>query len=327
MCGIEAYFYKPPASHLIKATQPFERLNLDFKGPLPTSDRNSYILTVVDEFSRFPFAFPCSDVSTATVIGCLNQLFAIFGMPAYVHSDRGASFMSKELGDYLTSKGIATSRTTPYRPQCNGQTERYNGIIWNAVKLTLRTRELEVSKWNIVLADALHSIRSLLCTATNTTPHERFFNFQRRSSSGYSIPSWLTTPGKVLLRRHIRHSKHDPLVDEVELVSANPSYALVRFPSGREDTVSIRDLAPHVKTAVDVNDAEASGSEKLHGTTETDGENDSTEGAHGTDDDTTRETTAAENVALESPDTAPAVRRSSRLRHKPDRYGCSRMNE
>ena len=82
-----------------------------------------------------------------------------------------------------------------------------------------------------------------------------------------------------------------------------------------------------MKTAVDVNDAEASGSEKLHGTTETDGENDSTEGAHGTDDDTTRETTAAENVALETPDTPPAVRRSSRLRHKPDRYGCSRMDE
>lgn len=241
-------FYKPPVSHLIKATQPFERLSVDFKGPLPTSGGYLYLLTIVDEFSRFPFAFPCSDISSSTVIKCFNQLFAIFGMPAYIHSDRGTSFMSKELADFLTSKGIATSRTTPYNPQCNGQTERYNGIIWNAVKLALRTKQLDVSKWCLVLADALHSIRSLLCTATNCTPHERFFNYQRRSCTGYSIPSWLTDADKVLLRRHVRHSKHDPLVDEVKLVSTNPNYALVRFDSGREDTVSIRDLAPCPQT-------------------------------------------------------------------------------
>ena len=44
-------FFKPLVSHLIKATQPFERLNVDFKGPLPTSNRNSYLLTIVDEFT------------------------------------------------------------------------------------------------------------------------------------------------------------------------------------------------------------------------------------------------------------------------------------
>ena len=84
-------FFKPPTSHLIKATQPFERLNIDFKGPLPSTSRSKYILTIVNEFSRFPFAYPRQDVSTRTVIGCLNQLYAIFGMPAYVHS------MSSEL--------------------------------------------------------------------------------------------------------------------------------------------------------------------------------------------------------------------------------------
>ena len=66
--------------------------------------------------------------------------------------------------------------------------------------------------------------------------------YQRRSSSGYSIPTWLTNPGKVLLKRHVHHSKYDPFVDKVELLNANPHYALVHFPSGKEDNVSIRDL-------------------------------------------------------------------------------------
>nr|XP_045591172.1 uncharacterized protein LOC123753226 [Procambarus clarkii] len=107
-------FYKFDSGHLIKATQPFERLNIDFKG---SHSRNKYILTVVDEFSRFP----CSDMTTGTLIECLVQLFAIFGMPAYIHSDRETSFMSKELKGFLLKKVVATSRTTPYNPRGNGQ--------------------------------------------------------------------------------------------------------------------------------------------------------------------------------------------------------------
>ncbi|KAL7637910.1 UNVERIFIED_CONTAM: hypothetical protein RMT77_011523 [Armadillidium vulgare] len=97
--------------------------------------------------------------------------------------------------------------------------------------------------WELVLPDALHSIRSLLCTATNATPHERLFSFPRKTSLGLSIPSWLVEPGSVLLKKYVR-CKDDPLVEEVQLLEANPQFAHVRFPNGREDTVSIRDLAP-----------------------------------------------------------------------------------
>jgi RNase H-like domain found in reverse transcriptase/Integrase core domain/Reverse transcriptase (RNA-dependent DNA polymerase)/Aspartyl protease len=237
-------YCKPIQSHLIKATQPFERLNIDFKGPLPTCNKNEYFLMIVDEYSRFPFVFPCPDMTTTTVIDCLCQLFALFGMPAYIHSDRGSSFMSKELREFLTSKGIATSRTTSYNPQGNGQAERYNGTIWKAVTMALKTRGLPTEYWQTVLPDALHSVRSLLSTATNATPHERIFGFTRRSSSGQSIPSWLCEPGTVLMKRQVRRSKTEPLVDEVKLLHANPNYAYVRLNDGRETTVSTRHLAP-----------------------------------------------------------------------------------
>ena len=65
---VKPRFYKPPYVPLIKATQPFERLSIDFKGPLPSSSNNRYILTVVDEYSRFPFAFPTKNINTSTVI-------------------------------------------------------------------------------------------------------------------------------------------------------------------------------------------------------------------------------------------------------------------
>jgi len=133
-------FYRPEKSNLVKATQPFERLSIDLKGPLPSSTRNKYMLTIVDEYSRFPFAIPCADMKASTVYQSLCYLFSIFGVSSYVHSDRGTSFMSKELRDYLHANGIATSRTTPYNPQGNGQVERYNGTIWKAITLALKTQ-------------------------------------------------------------------------------------------------------------------------------------------------------------------------------------------
>lgn len=229
---------------LIKATSPFERLNLDFKGPLPSKTPNKYILTIIDEFSRFPFAYACKDMTSATVIKCLNDLFSTFGTPAYIHSDRGTSFLSDELRKYLTSLGTACSRTTPYNPQGNGLVERLNGTLWRTIQLCLRSNNADISDWEKGLSTALHSIRSLLCTGTNATPHERMFNHPRRSGNGQSLPTWLQSPGPVFMKKNVRNSKYEPAVEEVELLQCNPEYSYVRLPDGRETTVSNRSLAP-----------------------------------------------------------------------------------
>ena len=86
---IKPIFYHPPKAELIKATQPFGWLSLDFKGPLPTSSKNRFLLTVVDECFRFLFAFPCANTDAKTVIACLSQLFTLFDMTNFIHSDRG----------------------------------------------------------------------------------------------------------------------------------------------------------------------------------------------------------------------------------------------
>ena len=94
-------------------------------------------------------------------------------MPAYIHSDRGSGFMNVELKTFLHQKGIATSRTTSYNPEGNGQVERGNGTVWKAINLALKTHQLPVNYWQEVISNALHSVRSLLCATTNATPHER----------------------------------------------------------------------------------------------------------------------------------------------------------
>ena len=36
---VKPSFHRPENAHLVKATQPLERLNIDFKGPLPSTDK------------------------------------------------------------------------------------------------------------------------------------------------------------------------------------------------------------------------------------------------------------------------------------------------
>ena len=208
-------FHRMQEETLIKATKVFERISIDFKGPLPSSSNNKYILMVIDEYSRFSFAFPCSNMHSSTVINGLNQLFSLCGVPNFVHIDNGKSFLSKELKDFLLERGIASSRSSPYHPTGNSQVQRYNGIIWKSIRLALKTHNLPVSSWEAVLPDALQSVRSLFNTTTNYTPHELFLNFNRRSPSGKSLPAWLSTPGAVLLRKFVKVHKNDDLVEEV----------------------------------------------------------------------------------------------------------------
>ena len=105
--------------------------------------------------------------------------------------------------------------------------------------MACRSKNLPIKYWQNVLPDALYSLRSLLCTATNETPHERLLCFSHRSTSGCSGASWLTIP-----QVPCAHQKTEPLVDEVELIGANSHYAHIRYPDGRETTVSTRHPVP-----------------------------------------------------------------------------------
>ena len=100
---------------------------------------------MIDEYSRFPFAYPCRDMTSGIVTHCFNHLFSIFGMPDMVHNDRATDFLSGETQEYLLSKSISTSKTSRYNPQCNGQVEKLNGTLWKAIQVTLHSRKLQLS--------------------------------------------------------------------------------------------------------------------------------------------------------------------------------------
>ena len=109
----------------------------------------------------------------------------------------------------------------------------------------------------------------------------------------------MTSPGPVFLRRFVRQNKNENLVEEVDLIEANPTYASIRYSDGRESTVSVRDLAPC---------PEPHESPIPHGV---DSELETTEEAH----------IPNESPNNQEPDIQVEVRRSNRATKRPERYG------
>uniref|UniRef100_A0A5S6QZM1 RNA-directed DNA polymerase n=1 Tax=Trichuris muris TaxID=70415 RepID=A0A5S6QZM1_TRIMR len=73
----------------------FDHVHLDIVGPLPPSRGNSYLLTMVDRFTRWPEAVPIPNASAPVIARAfVSTLVARFGVPAAVTTDQGRQFQS-----------------------------------------------------------------------------------------------------------------------------------------------------------------------------------------------------------------------------------------
>ena len=144
---VKPQFFRSNQNVLIKVTQPMERLSLDFKGPVRSVNSNTYLLIVIDEFSRFPFVFPCKNTLTTTVIQCRDRLFALCGTASFIHTYNASSFSSYEFKQYLLKRRIACSRSSIYHSSGNVQAEKTMGTVWKAIQLALKTCNLPMSHY------------------------------------------------------------------------------------------------------------------------------------------------------------------------------------
>ena len=73
----------------------FDSLHVDLVGPLPESQGFTYLLTIVDRFTRWPEAILLSDISVAT---CAREFLynwvSRHGVPSTLTNDHGRQFVS-----------------------------------------------------------------------------------------------------------------------------------------------------------------------------------------------------------------------------------------
>jgi len=138
---------------------------------------------------------------------------------------------------------------------------------------------------------------------------------------GAALPSWLLSPGTVLLRRFVRN-KGEPMCDPVELIEANGNYAVIRHSDGQESTVSTSDLAPYprpheVRTQ---RPSEAPVLENSEGSQALDADSADVCDSGATPRDGELEVPDDGSPAPNCDSPVPMLRRSTRQRRPPDRY-------
>ncbi|XP_051236276.1 uncharacterized protein LOC127352145 [Dicentrarchus labrax] len=109
---------------------PFERLGMDIVGPVERSKSgNRYMLVITDYATKYPEVFPLKSVKAKTVAFSLVQFFSRVCFPQEILTDQGTNFMSTLLKQVYQLLGIKSLRTTPYHPQTDGLTERFNQTL------------------------------------------------------------------------------------------------------------------------------------------------------------------------------------------------------
>ena len=69
--------------------EPFSKIAIDIVGPLSrTKKGNKYILTVIDEVTRYPEAFPLPSIEAERIAQSLVQLFSRVGVARVILSDQ-----------------------------------------------------------------------------------------------------------------------------------------------------------------------------------------------------------------------------------------------
>jgi hypothetical protein len=116
---------------------PFETIALDFITKLPESQGYDSILTITDhDCTKAAIFIPCrEEINTeGTAALYIKHVFAHFGLPRKVISDRDPRFISKFMQEICRIMGIERNPSTAYHPRTDGQSERSNQWIETAIR-------------------------------------------------------------------------------------------------------------------------------------------------------------------------------------------------
>ena len=155
----EGGFPKAPLCPIV-ATAPLDLLHVDFTS-IDTmlepnqSPRVTNILVFQDHFMKHVLAYVTPDQTVKTVAKFLyGGYISVFGAPARLLSDKGASFRSSVIGEMCKILGIKQLQTMPYHPQTDRLVKSLHQMI---ICMIGKLGEDKKANWPSHLAEIAHT--------------------------------------------------------------------------------------------------------------------------------------------------------------------------
>ncbi|GJX58009.1 reverse transcriptase domain-containing protein, partial [Tanacetum coccineum] len=153
----------------IQVCEIFDVWGIDFMGPFPSSRGNKYILVAVDYLSKWVEAKALPTNDARVVCKFLKSLFARFGAPRAIISDRGTHFCNDQFAKVMQKYGVTHRLSTAYHPQTSGQVEVSNRGLKRILERTIGENR---ASWSDKLDDALWAFRTAYKTPIGCTPYK-----------------------------------------------------------------------------------------------------------------------------------------------------------
>ncbi len=152
----------------IKVGKPFERIGIDFVGPLKkTRKGNKYILVVTDYLTKWPEAKAMKEATADNVIEFIyKRIICTHGCPQVILSDRGTHFRNKLVDGLCEKFEIKHKLSSPYHPQTNGLVERFNRTLCESLAKVSENED----EWDKHINSVLFAYRTVKHNTTKKTP-------------------------------------------------------------------------------------------------------------------------------------------------------------
>nr|GEW02221.1 reverse transcriptase domain-containing protein [Tanacetum cinerariifolium] len=147
----------------------FDVWGIDFMGSFPSSRGNKYILVAVDYLPKWVEAKTLPTNDARVVFKFLKSLFARFGTPRAIISDRGTHFFNDQFAKVMLKYDVTHRLATAYHPQTSGQVEVSNHGLKRILERTIGANH---ASWSEKLDGALWAFRIAFKTPIGCTPYK-----------------------------------------------------------------------------------------------------------------------------------------------------------
>jgi IS30 family transposase len=131
-------------------------------GPLPTAPAGfNRVLVAVDKFTKWIGVKLITCPKADRVLNFLIELVHRYGLPHHIITDLGSNFNNHQFWEYCENSRIDVRYVSVTHPRANGQVERANGMVLEALKKQSHdVANTKGGKWIKKLPNGLRRLRT-----------------------------------------------------------------------------------------------------------------------------------------------------------------------